>query len=60
MPCSVRTTGRPVSSDARAAREGVSYSYWRFRKNILLPSEVKADSMVVYFHEGLLVVSFAK
>ena len=47
-------------SDARAAREGVSYSYWRFRKNILLPSEVQADSMVVYFHEGLLVVSFAK
>ena len=47
-------------SKERAVGDRVAHSYWRFRKNILLADDVKADSMSIYFHEGLLIVSFAK
>ena len=47
-------------SKERAVGDRVAHSYWRFRKNILLADDVKVDSMSVYFHSGLLVVSFAK
>ena len=47
-------------SEQRATGRGVVYQHAIFQRTFILPKDTDIESKSVYFHEGLLIVSFDK